>query len=387
MKRKIKIGMIGGGRGSFIGSVHRMAATLDGQAELVCGAFSSDPERSRISGDDFFLSPDRCYNDFEEMIRTEASLSPDQRMDLVSIVTPNHLHFAPAMMALEHGFHVVCDKPLCLSLSEAKKLQDQVRSRDLIFGVTYTYSGYPMVKQAKAMIANGDIGTVRRIVVEYAQGWLSTAIEHDDQKQAAWRTDPARSGAAGAMGDIGTHAAHLVEYVSGLGMDEICADLYTHVPGRLLDDDGSVLLRMKNGARGVLYASQMAAGEENNLRFKIYGEKGSLEWAQMEPNALMVRWIDHPMQIFRTGGTKLYPQATTHTRLPAGHPEGYVEAFANIYRNVEYCIQGRIEGMQVDPAYLDFPTVDDGVRGMEFIETVVLSGKQDEVKWHKLDKG
>ncbi|MFZ1677624.1 MAG: Gfo/Idh/MocA family oxidoreductase, partial [Saprospiraceae bacterium] len=279
MRRKIRMGMVGGGRGAFIGAVHRMAAAMDGQIELVCGAFSSDPERSKASGADLFLPPERCYGDYEEMILAEANLPEDQKMDLVSIVTPNHMHFEPAMIALENGFHVICDKPLCLTVDAAKRLQDKVRSSGLIFAVTHAYTGYPMVKQARMMIANGDLGEIRRIVVEYSQGWLSTALEQTNQKQASWRTDPAKSGAAGAMGDIGTHAENLAEYVTGLHIDEICADLHTHILGRLLDDDGSVLLRMNNGARGVLYASQISAGEENNLRIRVYGEKGSIDWS------------------------------------------------------------------------------------------------------------
>lgn len=384
MKRKIRMGMIGGGRGAFIGAVHRMAAALDGQIDLVCGAFSSDPERSRQSGADLFLPADRCYGSYEEMIVAEASLPERVRMDLVSIVTPNHLHFGPAMMALNHGFHVICDKPVCLNLEEAKTLQEKVKSSGLLFALTHTYTGYPMVKQARQVILHGELGKVRRVVVEYPQGWLSTALEASDQKQAAWRTDPNRSGAAGAMGDIGTHAAHLLEYITGLKIESLCADLHTHIPGRQLDDDGSVLLRMNNGARGVLYASQISAGEENNLRIKIYGEKGGLEWAQMEPNSLIVRWLNQPIQIFRTGGNGISPESNAHTRVPAGHPEGYLEAFANIYRNVAFCLQARLSNESVDPLYQDFPSIDDGVRGMEFIEAVVKSGTQDVVKWISL---
>ncbi|MEO5906590.1 MAG: Gfo/Idh/MocA family oxidoreductase [Saprospiraceae bacterium] len=381
MKRKVRMGMIGGGQGAFIGGVHRMAAALDGQIELVCGAFSGDPQRSKKSGEDLFLPPERCYGNYEEMLRDEAALSEDSRMDFVSIVTPNHLHFGPAMMALDHGFHVVCDKPLCLNLDEARQLQEKVKSSDRLFALTHTYTGYPMVKQARKMIANGELGKIRRVVVEYPQGWLSTGLEFTDQKQASWRTDPSRSGASGAMGDIGTHAENLAEYVSGLQIEELCADLHTHVLGRKLDDDGSVLLRMNNGARGLLYASQVSAGEENNLRLKIYGEKGGMEWSQMEPNSLIVRWLDQPMQIYRTGVGNLYPEAQRHTRVPAGHPEGYLEAFANIYRNVAFCIQAKLNNEVVDPIYLDFPGVDDGVRGMEFIDAVVKSGTQDEIKW------
>ena len=376
--------MIGGGRGAFIGAVHRMAAALDGQIELVCGAFSSDEEISRISGYDLYLPPERCYGNYTEMIQKESKLPPEQRMDFVSIVTPNHMHFGPAMLALDNGFHVVCDKPMCLTLEEAKLLRKKVESTNLIFALTHNYTGYPMVKQARQMIAHDEIGKVRRVVVEYPQGWLSTPLEKTNQKQAAWRTDPARSGAAGAMGDIGTHAENLAEYITGLQIDELCADLHTHVAGRKLDDDGSVLLRMNNGARGVLYASQVSAGEENNLRIRVYGEKGGLDWSQMQPNSLIVRWLDKPMQVYRTGVGTLYPETVTHTRTPAGHPEGYLEAFANIYRNVAYCIQGRLSNDEVDKVYTDFPTVQDGVRGMAFIDAVVTSGKQDVIKWIKM---
>lgn len=376
--------MVGGGRGAFIGAIHRMSAALDGQMDLVCGAFSSDHGRSKASGADFYLDPSRCYGNYEEMIRAEASLPEGDRMDVVSVVTPNYMHFGPAMMALEYGFHVICDKPLCMNMEEAMQLQSKVNSSGLIFALTHNYTGYPMVKQAKQMVAQGDIGEIRRIVVEYSQGWLTTALETADQKQAVWRTDPARSGIAGAMGDIGTHAENLAEYITGLKIEELCADLHTHISGRRLDDDGSVLLRMNNGARGILYASQISAGEENNLRIRIYGELAGLEWSQMEPNSLYVKWHDKPMEVLRTGSGYLYPQAQRHTRIPAGHPEGYIEAFANIYRNVSYCVRARINHEEVDPVYLDYPGVEDGVRGMKFIEAVVKSGKQDEVKWIKI---
>lgn len=378
--------MIGGGRGAFIGAVHRMAAALDGQIDLVCGAFSSDPERSRLSGADLFLPAERCYGTYEEMIRTEATLPDNVRIDLVSIVTPNHLHFDPAMMALQHGFHVICDKPVCLNILEAKNLRKKVQSSGLLFALTHAYSGYPMVKQARQMIAHGELGTIRRVIVEYPQGWLSTDREASDHKQASWRTDPDLAGAAGAMGDIGTHAQHLAEYVSGLKIESICADLHAHITGRKLDDDGSVLLRMNNGARGVLYASQISAGEENNLKIRVYGEKGGLEWAQMEPNSLIVRWLDKTTQVYRTGVGSLYPEAQAHTRIPAGHPEGYLEAFANIYRNVSFCLQARLAAENVDPLYLDFPTIDDGVRGMQFIDAVVRSGNDDMTKWIQLSQ-
>ncbi len=374
------MGMVGGGRGAFIGAVHRMAAALDGQIELVCGAFSSDAERSRQSAADLFIAPDRAYGSFEEMIVTERDVPEDRRMDFVSIVTPNHMHYAPARMALDHGFHVVCDKPLCLTLEEAVTLRDQVHTSGLLFALTHNYTGYPMVKQARAMIAEGVFGAIRRIVVEYPQGWLSTFLERDDQKQAAWRTDPLRAGLAGAMGDIGTHAENLAEYITGLQITELCADLHTHVDGRMLDDDGSVLLRFSNGARGLLHASQISAGEENDLRIRVYGEKGSIQWAQQEPNSLIVRWLDRPMQILRTGGSGISSRAQAHTRLPAGHPEGYIEAFANIYRNFAYCIRARLNGTDPDPVYTDYPGVDDGVRGMLFVTRVVESSKSEK-KW------
>ena len=373
MKRKIRMGMVGGGRGAFIGGVHRMAAALDGQIELVCGAFSSDPEVSLKSGKDFFLPLERCYGSYSLMMEEEAKLPLGERMDFVSIVTPNHLHFAPAMLALEHGFHVVCDKPICLTMEEATQLREKVRASGLIFCLTHNYTGYPMVKQAKHLVARGAIGPIRRVVVEYAQGWLSDDLESTGHKQASWRTNPPLAGIAGAMGDIGTHAENLCGYITGLQIESVCADLHTHISGRQLDDDGNVLLRFDNGARGILTASQVAAGEENNLRIKIYGEYAGLEWAQMEPNTLTIRWNEKPVQIFRTGGPDLCPEAEAHTRLPSGHPEGYLEAFANIYRNVAHCIQARLSGEEADNIYLDFPSAEDGVRGMAFVEAVVQS--------------
>lgn len=380
MKRKIRMGMVGGGIGAFIGSVHRMAAALDGEIELVCGAFSSDSERSRASGEQLSLDPKRVYPDYETMIKSEKKRRPGDRMDFVSIVTPNHVHFGPAKMALQNGFHVVCDKPLSFNMKEARELQKLVEKTGLLFALTHNYTGYPMVKQARWMVKNGDLGAVRKVVVEYPQGWLSTRLEAGDQKQAAWRTDPSKSGIAGAMGDIGTHAENLAEYVTGLKISELCADISTIVAGRLLDDDGNVLLRFSNGARGVLHASQISAGEENNLSIRIYGEKGGLEWRQMEPNSLIARWLDKPVQIFRTGGPHICREAQAHTRIPAGHPEGYLEAFANIYRNVARCLSARLDGQEPEPIFTDFPTVTDGVRGMHFIEKVIESGRSKQ-KW------
>jgi predicted dehydrogenase len=378
--RKIRMGMVGGGRGAFIGGVHRMAAALDGQIELVCGAFSSNPDRSRASGEDFYLAPGRVYGSFEEMILKEKELPEDVRMDLVSIVTPNHMHFPPAKMALENGFHVICDKPLCFNLEEAYELRDVVHESNKIFALTHNYTGYPMVKQAKAMIAHGDIGMVRKVVVEYPQGWLSTLVEQTDNKQAAWRTDPKRSGIGGALGDIGTHAENLAEYITGLKISQVCADINTMVEGRLLDDDSNLLLKFDNGASGILHCSQISAGEENELNIRIYGEKAGLEWHQQEPNTLIVKWLDKSQEVLRTGIGELYPEALAHTRIPGGHPEGYLEAFANIYRNVAKCIQAQLAGELVDPVYDDYPKVEDGVRGMEFIYKAIESGESDE-KW------
>ena len=384
MSRKIRMGMIGGGRGAFIGGIHRIAAALDGQIELVCGAFSSDPERSKASAADFYLPPERSYGSYAEMIEKEKALPADQRMDCVSIVTPNHVHFGPAKMALENGFHVICDKPLCFSMEEALELERLVKETGLIFALTHNYTGYPMVKEARAMVRNGELGKIRKVIVEYPQGWLATRLEADTtQKQAAWRTDPKRSGIAGAIGDIGTHAENLAEYITGLKITEICADLTIFVDGRLLDDDGNILLRFDNGAKGILHCSQISVGEENALNIRIYGEKGGLKWRQEEPNTLIATWLDQPTQILRPGVMNKYPETSAHMRIPPpGHPEGYLEAFGNIYRNVAKCIQARLDGEEPAPIYTDYPKVEDGVRGMQFIQRVVESNKSDQ-KWLK----
>lgn len=374
------MGMVGGGRGAFIGAVHRMAATLDGEIELVCGAFSSDPEKSKASGADLFLPPGRVYGSFQEMITEEKKLPDGERMDFVSIVTPNHVHFPPAKMALEHGFSVVCDKPLSFNTEEALELQQRVESTGLLFALTHNYTGYPMVKQARAMVRDGQFGKIRKVIVAYPQGWLSTRLEATNQKQASWRTDPKRSGAAGAMGDIGTHAENLAEYITGLKITKLCADLHTFVDGRQLDDDGSVLLRFDNGARGILYATQIAAGEENALHIRVYGEKGGLEWHQMYPNDLKVRWLDKPEQLLRTGVGDLAPAAQMAARVPAGHPEGYLEAFANIYRNFARSLRAKLSDESIEPSYQDYPTVEDGVRGMQFIDRVIESSGSEQ-KW------
>ena len=378
--RKLRMGMVGGGEGAFIGGVHRMAAALDGQIELVCGAFSSEAERSRRSGEALYIDPKRVYPDFITMIKSEKKLPPDKRMDFISIVTPNHVHFAPAKLALENGFHVICDKPLSYSLDEALKLEKVVEKTGMLFALTHNYTGYPMVKHARAMIENGDIGKIRKVVVEYPQGWLAT--KREESKQASWRTDPKRSGIAGALGDIGTHAENLSEYMTGLKIKELYADITTFIEGRLLDDDANVLMRFDNGAKGILHCSQISVGEENGLNIRIWGEKGALEWHQMEPNSLIMKWLDRPKEILRTGLSFLYPQMTAspvavaHTRVPAGHPEGYLEAFANIYRNFAMHIQAKLAGKEQDEMY-DYPSVSDGVRGMQFIYKVVESSKKN----------
>ena len=384
MSRKIRMGMVGGGRDAFIGAVHRMAAALDGHIELVCGAFSSDPERSRASGADFYLPAHRVYGDFHEMMAAEAELPAGERMDFVSIVTPNNVHFPVAKAALEAGFHVLSDKPMTFDLAEAKELAALVERTGLQFGLTHNYTGYPMVKEARHMVRSGAIGAVRKVVVEYPQGWLASLIESEGQKQASWRTDPARAGASSCMGDIGTHAENLMEYITGLEIAELCADLSTMVDGRQLDDDGNVLVHLDNGARGVLYASQISAGEENPLTIRIYGELAGLEWRQEEPNTLTVKWGDRHREVRRTGVGELSAASAAHTRLPAGHPEGFVEAFANLYRNYALALQARLAGEQPAPEHLDFPTVHDGVRGMAFITACVASSASDQ-KWTKLE--
>ncbi len=375
MKRKIRMGMIGGGQGAFIGEVHRMAAALDGHIQLVAGAFSSNAERSALSGQDLYLEKERVYGSYQEMIEAEATLSEEKRLDLISIVTPNHLHFEPAKLALEAGFHVICDKPLCFNLEEAYTLQKLVNEKALIFALTHTYAAYPMVKQAKALIADGKLGTIKKVVVQYPQGWLSTLLEASNQKQASWRTDPTKSGIAGALGDIGTHAYHLAEYITGLQATSICANVNTKVDGRKLDDDNNILLAFNNGAHGVLIASQISAGEANNLNISIYGSLGGVQWSHENPNQLQAKWSDKPDQIFRTGGSEIYPLAQAASRLPSGHPEGYIEAFANIYKNVAMSIQNKLTGTQSKPHHNDFPTIQDGVRGMEFIYACIASGK------------
>lgn len=373
--RKLRMGMIGGGMGSFIGDVHRKAATLDGMIELVCGAFSSTAEKSRASGKELLLPEDRCYGSFEVMILKEKELPETIRMDFVSIVTPNHMHFAPAKLALENGFHVVCDKPMTLTVDEAKELEKLVKSTGLLFALTHNYPGSPMVKQAKAMVVNGDLGAIRKVQVQYLQGWMATAVEDSGNKQASWRVDPAKSGVGGALGDIGTHAHNLVEFITGLKIKELAADLGRFGKGRILDDDGNILLRLENGAKGIMSISQIAVGEENNLSIRVYGEKGSLEWHQENPNELITRWIDQPKKIFTPNGNALYPLSLAASRIPAGHPEGYLEAFGNVYKNFVLHLNAINTGDSVEN--IGYPTVYDGIRGVQFIHAAVASDKQN----------
>lgn len=373
------MGMVGGGRGAFIGAVHRIAAAIDGQIELVCGAFSSDPQRSRDSGADLFLPAARCYGTWEEMISKEASLPDGERMDFISIVTPNHVHFPPAKAALEAGFHVVSDKPATFDLAEAKALGEIVKKTGLKYALTHNYTGYPMVKQARQMVRDGELGEIRKIVVEYPQGWLATRLEEEGQKQASWRTDPEKSGAGGCIGDIGTHAENLAECISGLKIKELAADITAFVGGRALDDDANILLRFENGAKGILHSSQISVGEENNLNIRIWGEKAGLEWHQVEPNTLLFKPMDAPIQIMRTANGYVSKISAAHGRIPAGHPEGYLEAFANIYRNFVNDLRS-----VDDSDVCEYPTIQDGIRGMAFIEAVVASSKSN-AAWTGLD--
>jgi predicted dehydrogenase len=383
------MGMIGGGPGAFIGGVHRIAAAMDGEIELVCGAFSSDPEKSKQAGETLNLPLQRVYGSYKEMIRAENELPLDERMDIVSIVTPNHVHFEPAKLALENGYHVILDKPLAFDWKEGKLLQEIAKKSQLLFCLTHTYTGYPMIKEARQQVLAGRFGKIRKVYVEYPQGWLTELLEatgstHYSRKQATWRTDPSQSGMAGAMGDIGTHAFNLAEYVSGLRVTRICADINTVVDGRKLDDDGTVLLKFNNGASGFLFATQVAAGEENNIKVRIYGEKGGIEWQQDIANTLVIKWFEKPSEIYRTGTPYIGSFGKHNTRVPAGHPEGYLEAFANIYRNFALCVKAKMNGTEAKPEWSDYPGIDEGVRGMMFIEKVIESGKSDK-KWIELE--
>lgn len=374
MNRKLRFGMIGGGRGAFIGGVHRIAAQMDGQAELVAGAFSSDPERSRVSGLELFIAPGRAYDSYDAMAKAEAAMPADKRLDFVVIATPNHQHFAPAKLFLESGFNVICDKPVTFNLKEAKALKKIVTKTKKVFVLTHNYTGNAMVKQAREFVREGKLGTVRKVVVEYPQGWLFTNLEASGQKQASWRTDPKRCGAAGCIADLGTHAENLVRFITGLRIDRLCADLTSFVKGRKLDDDGNILLRFRGGAKGVLHSSQVCVGDENNLNIRVYGDKASLEWYQEHPNELIVKYGDRPRETWRRGNSYVSANAARFTRVPFGHPEGYLEAFANIYREAFRAMIAEIAGKKL-PRDLEFPSIDDGIEGMTFIETVVQSAR------------
>lgn len=372
LSRKLRFGMVGGGRGAFIGAVHRIAARMDGQAELVAGAFSSEPERAKASAADLFVAPDRAYGSYEEMASAEARMPADRRLDFVVIVTPNHEHYGPARLFIEAGFNVVLDKPLAFDLEQATRLRDVVRWSGKVFVLTHNYVGNPMVKQAQELVTTGTLGEIRKVITEYSQGWL--ALESPGRMLSMWRTDPARSGASGCLGDIGTHAEHLTRYITGLQIDELCADLTTFLPGGKLEDDGNILLRFEGGAKGVLHASQVCVGEENNLSIRVYGSEGSLEWRQEEPNELRVCHRDRPQETWRRANPYLGPRARAAGRIPTGHPEGYLEAFGNIYREAFRAIAAEVEGREL-PQDLDLPTIDDGVAGMVFIHTALESAR------------
>jgi predicted dehydrogenase len=378
--RKLRMAMIGGGLDAFIGAIHRFALNMDAQAELVAGALSINPEVAVASGKTLFLDESRIYTDYKVMLEKEAAMPAEKRIDFVSIVTPNFVHFDPAMMALDKGFHVVIEKPITFSLEQAKQLDKKVKETGLTLLLTHTYTGFPMVKQARQMLKNGMFGKIRKVYVEYPQGWLSTLKESEGNAQASWRTDPKRSGIAGAMGDIGTHAFNIAEYVTGMKATKLCADLNILVPGRMLDDDGAVFLKFENGASGVLMATQIAAGEENCIKIRVYGEKGGLEWKQEDANTLLVKWLDKPTEIYRAGTGYVSSYASHNSRTPAGHPEGYLEAFANLYRNFCLTIRAKMNGEKPKDEWLDFPGTEEGIRGMAFIENVVASGKSNE-KW------
>lgn len=382
MNRKLRMAMIGGGKDAFIGAVHRLAMNMDGQVELVAGALSINPEIAVESGKLLFLDEDRIYTDYKVMLEREAAMPADKRIDFVSIVTPNFVHFPPAMMALEKGFNVVIEKPITFTLDEAKQLKAKLDETGLSLLLCHTYTGYPMVKQAKQLLKSGVLGKIRKVYVEYPQGWLSTLLENAGNAQASWRTDPKKSGKAGCMGDIGTHAFNLAEYITGLEVTHLCSDINVVVEGRMLDDDGAAFLKFSNGATGVLMATQIAAGEENNIKIRVYGEKGGIEWKQEDANTLLVKWLSKPTEVYRTGGGYNSSFAAHNTRTPAGHPEGYLEAFANLYRNFILTVKARIDGEQPKEEWLDFPGVNEGVRGMAFVDNVIESGKSD-VKWRE----
>ena len=388
LNRKLKMGMIGGGPGAFIGDVHRKASRLDGGIELVAGAFDINPKKSKQMGRELLLDRKRVYGTYQQMIEGELKLPEGERIDFVTITTPNNWHFPIARDFLKAGFHIMCEKPMTISVKEAKELQQLVKKTRKVFGLMHNYTGYPMVKLARDIVRKGELGKIRKIVVQYPQGWLATALEKTGQMQAAWRTDPKQSGGAGSMGDIGTHAENLSEYITGLKITQLCADLSIFVKGRRLDDDGNILLRFNNGARGVLHASQVSIGEENNLAIWIYGENKGLEWHQEHPNYLYIKFPNAPEQVWKRGNPYIATKsaaAARATRLPSGHPEAFFEAFANNYLNFAETVRARITRSKPNPLALDFPNVNDGLRGMQFIETVLASTKSKQ-KWTKFKK-
>jgi predicted dehydrogenase len=382
---KLRMGMIGGGKDGFIGAIHVRAALMESEIELVCGCFSIDPQISLESGRAYGVPENRIYKSYKEMFEKETLLPESERMNFVTVVTPNHVHYEPAAMALDLGYDVVIDKPMTFSLEEAKQLEEKVKTNNRTLALTHGYTGYPAVKEAKARIARGDIGKPRKIYVEYSQGWLSQRIELQGCNNAGWRTDPKLSGKGGCVGDIGTHAWNLCEYITGLKVTELCAELKAFVPGRPIDDDASALLHFENDVTGILAATQIATGEENNIKIRIYGDLGGLEWQQMEPNTLYAKWLNKPTEVIRIGNDHSYLSnpAKWNIRVPGGHPEGFIEAFSNIYRNFALTVKAKAAGEKPSEECLDFPTVYDGVRGMQFIETMVASGYNNDKKWVK----
>lgn len=373
------MGMVGGGRGAFIGAVHRMAANLDGKIELVAGAFSSDPEKSRLSGEDFFLDPDRVYGSYGEMAEKEAGR--EDKIDFVSIVVQNHLHFDVAKTFLEAGINVISDKPMTLDLEQALELREIVKKSGLVYGLTHNYTGYPMVKEARRMVKEGELGRILKIVAEYPQGYAVGDVEGGGQGQISnWRADPKIAGASNCMGDIGTHAHNLVRYITGLEIEEMCAELTAFIPGRELDDDGNCLVRFEGGAKGIIYASQISNGDENNLNIRVYGTKSSIEWHQEEPNELVVKYANAPRKVYRRGNDYLGEAAQANSRTPFAHPEGFIEAFANVYLSIGQAITDKIDGNAPPAEGYDFPDANDGVAGMAFIKASVESSASDQ-KW------
>ena len=379
MGGKIKYGMVGGGPDAFFGAVHRKAAAMDGEIELVAGAFSSSPEKSKAQGEALMLNPKRVYGSYQKMAEAEAALPEEERIDFVAIVTPNNTHHPIAKVFLEAGMNVICDKPMTTTVEEAEELCKITKAKDAVFAVTYTYTGYPMVKQAKEMVRNGELGEIRKVVVEYPQGWLATALEAEGNKQAVWRTDPKQAGISSCMGDLGTHVENLSNYITELEIEELLADLNIFVPGRKLDDDGNVLVHYDNGAHGILYASQISVGEENNLRIRVYGTDAALEWHQENPNYLYVRFSDGPEKVYKHGNGYLGDMAQNNTRLPMGHPEALIEALANIYINASRTMLAKKTGKEPTKFDADFPTVQDGAKGVYFIHKTVESSNSK--KW------